>query len=47
MDGGNGTDRNPAQGSDLGALTTKALAKDDGTYKIKGQKILSPMVIMI
>ncbi|MFT6404738.1 MAG: acyl-CoA dehydrogenase [Marinomonas primoryensis] len=26
-------------GSDLGALTTKALAQDDGTYKIKGQKI--------
>lgn len=29
----------PNAGSDLGALTTKALAKDDGTYKIKGQKI--------
>jgi alkylation response protein AidB-like acyl-CoA dehydrogenase len=29
----------PNAGSDLGALTTKALAQDDGTYKIKGQKI--------
>jgi alkylation response protein AidB-like acyl-CoA dehydrogenase len=28
----------PNAGSDLGALTTKALAQDDGTYKIKGQK---------
>lgn len=29
----------PNAGSDLGALTTKALAQGDGTYKIKGQKI--------
>ncbi len=29
----------PNAGSDLGALTTRALAQDDGTYQIKGQKI--------
>jgi len=29
----------PNAGSDLGALTTKALLQDDGTYQIKGQKI--------
>ena len=29
----------PQAGSDVGALTTKAEAQDDGTYKITGQKI--------
>jgi acyl-CoA dehydrogenase len=29
----------PSAGSDLGALTTKAIPQDDGTYQIKGQKI--------
>lgn len=29
----------PNAGSDLGALTTKAIPQDDGTYQIKGQKI--------
>ncbi len=29
----------PNAGSDLGALTTKAMPQDDGTYLIKGQKI--------
>jgi alkylation response protein AidB-like acyl-CoA dehydrogenase len=29
----------PSAGSDLGALTTRAIPQDDGTYQIKGQKI--------
>lgn len=29
----------PNAGSDLGALTTKAIPQEDGTYKIQGQKI--------
>lgn len=29
----------PSAGSDVGAITTKAIRKDDGTYLLKGQKI--------
>ncbi len=33
----------PQAGSDLGALKTRAELQQDGTYKLFGSKILSPM----
>ena len=37
----------PVCGTDLGLLKTKAIEQKDGTFKISGQKYLSPQGIMI